>query len=1327
MTQYRLEQVGDQLLWLGAHGQRIGQRALTGAGDLIADVGKTFWSSRSLRDLQTAGRLLFRWLDGEEGWLTKAIAQEGVLSLQFQLDPSLRDLPWEVCHDGHMFLAERADLAFHPWYSGTLQGARASASANGPLRLLFMACAAEEVRPVLNFEAEERAILVACKGREIELVVEESGSLEGLVQRLRLYGPGYFDVLHLSGHAEISGSQPIFIMENTFGERHDVTPYTLAQALCGDWPPLIFLTGCLTGKAPEQGHLPSFCECLVEAGAPFVLGWSQRVGDESASQVAAALYGHLAAGAPLGLAVPFARSRLIKMGSAYWHNLRCYGFYCPINPFVTCLADPVDRSELKQPIIDKLPFGTDASIYVCAPDAFVGRRRLLQRCLRWLVAKPDETELYHEGLIITGMGGLGKSSLVARLCSRVEGYIPIVWTGRFNEMCLLERLVRLLDLPWLQNILMQPNIKLYVRLKHMFERLTRPLIIILDDFELNGKSDGDHPCFDDEGRLCIVDAARLPLRELLESIGASNTQCRVIITCRYEIVPPSTVSALRCESLDHLRGADLAKKLLNLQGFNRLDLQESAAHAQSLADGNPRLLETFDGLLNLSTAAPVKIRSVLLGLWSASAAFREQVLLAELIAFVEPECRLLLAKLSLCELPIPQQAIINLADEDARTNGLKRASRLGLVEYIDNGVSTTLYVSNILRPLLMPLLDKELRCASQGELADQLFLCWWHRDSEISLDQAHQVWHLALAGGRTQLALEATARIANRFNVINRYSETRELCQQVPDRDTHPATLMQLGLAEQMLGDTTAARAHLEEAVRLTSDLQHGSSWHYGRALFYLARLENLHGQVGRALELWHQALSLTEADKDWQGKAMILLEIASAKASMGEIEQALELWQEAGSLMEQAGNYQGKAAALHKMAGVYSQKGDFDRAIALWQQSLVLHEETRHLQGKAANLHEMAGVIAQQGGIERALELWRQSLVLNEQIGDIRGVAATLPKIAGLHARRGDLDRALSLWLESLTLSEQLGDIHNKAIALHDMAGVMVLKNEVEGAFVLWEQALEINRQTGNIQGEVTTLHDMARTLAQRGETERALTQWQLCLELDERVGNIQGRAVTLHNMAGVIAQEGDLERALEMWQQSLDILEPMGHVRGRASTLAQMAWAAGKLGDHQREAALNLQAVALLASVHAWLDVLTVLGNLGFSFGQLALLQAVWVLLHTQAPLRIAIATVEFLYHARDLDPRLPPLLAATAYHMIPTFSQNTTELGLAQILARKLLWLHLPVTHHSSEGILLWLKQQGLSQPSEVFPRLVAVLEELIGERWFFDCSSLMKHLP
>jgi hypothetical protein len=91
------------------------------------------------------------------------------------------------------------------------------APVRGDLQVLFMA-AAPEGQKVLDFEAEEAAILEATRGAaRVHVAVEESGALDGISLRLTSE-EGPFEALHLSCHGEILAKRgPVLLLETLEG------------------------------------------------------------------------------------------------------------------------------------------------------------------------------------------------------------------------------------------------------------------------------------------------------------------------------------------------------------------------------------------------------------------------------------------------------------------------------------------------------------------------------------------------------------------------------------------------------------------------------------------------------------------------------------------------------------------------------------------------------------------------------------------------------------------------------------------------------------------------------------------------------------------------------------------------------------------------------------------------------------------------------------------------------------------------------------------------------------------------------------------------------
>ena len=255
---------------------------------------------------------------------------------------------------------------------------------NRPLKLLFMACSAQEVTPKLDFENEEETIFRVTEKLPIDMEVEDSGSLEGLRQRLETEA---FDVVNISGHADIDyNSQPFFIMEDETGRRRDVFPPKLwRDALIENKENLrlLFLSGCRTGETPPEQATTSFAQQLVENfNVPAVLSWGRSVADDQATVAEEFIYHELSRGRDLLAAVQRARQELLDRfqdsPDQTWPLLRLYGSGMLPQAIVTKgqKARPKPRllvhTFLKQSQVQVLQTG------------FVGRRRQLQQSLQAL-------------------------------------------------------------------------------------------------------------------------------------------------------------------------------------------------------------------------------------------------------------------------------------------------------------------------------------------------------------------------------------------------------------------------------------------------------------------------------------------------------------------------------------------------------------------------------------------------------------------------------------------------------------------------------------------------------------------------------------------------------------------------------------------------------------------------------------------------------------------------------------------------------------------------------------------------------------------------------
>jgi tetratricopeptide (TPR) repeat protein len=1263
------------LRFLSPEGKLIGERELDPfeVDRFVIEVDHKYSVvSVSSTTMVLLGRELYEWLDGPaHRWLSGAMNNSNGMTLRIDVDGRLRHLPWELLYTGGAYLCSNDQQPFTPARLVTERRQQVERH-NRPLRLLFMACSAENVQPMLDFESEERMILQSALRYQIDLLVEESGSLDGLRYQIEAFGTGYFDVFHLTGHADARGDRPCFLMEDNQGFRQEVSAQEIAEAFQGNWPRLVFISGCRTGQAPDHGHLPSFCEALVKAGAPAVIGWALPVGDVSASLAAAELYRNLAAGKPIDEAVARARLHLLKEKSAFWHLLRLYVDDTSVEGMVTLPKTPKrERLQVREAASEF--FDAGAKVEVCKREAFVGRRRPIQRCLRALQSRQGD-EHYAEGVLLHGMGGLGKSSLAVRLCERLQGYKRMVFVGAIGNMDLdfTGKISDALGDPEAIELLNQPGLNLTQRLRNLLlgPMGTQSLIFVFDDFEQNLEAAGDG--------YVVKPAALEVLKSLMTAIRETNSESRVILTSRYMFPLPHPL-ILHEEGLESLKGAELNKKLSRLKRLRPGSSIEEKIRERAieLGAGNPRLLEWFDRILTDGAADAAAIMDAM---DREAERFRESVLLRALLAQLPQECRRLIALASVYELPVNRQAIAAAAGGSLDPH-LTRSISLGLIESgtdLATGDSR-FFVSRVILPLVEPEAAMDERMGAVRRAANHLYQARWRSGAVIGPEEALEIFRLAMAAKESEIAAVIGNYIASRWINGSRFREAELLCSTA------------LGLSEDY------------------------------RLILPLARAQAALGSSSEALQNYERALSLCP-ESDLNNKSSILFNLAALAAKQGLGDRALGLWEQSLDLDEQIGDLQGKVTTLHQMAYVIAQQGDVGRALDLWQQSLSILEEIGDVHGKAAALNNMAEVITQQGDVNRAMEMYLQSLALKEQIGDVQGTAATLNNMAGVIAQQGDVGRALEMYQRSLNLYLQIKDAYGTAAAMHQMARVIAQQGDVELALEMWQKSLAIKEKTGDAKGKAATMHEMAGIIAQRGDVERALEMWQESLRIEERIGDVKGKANTLHQMATVTAQQGDHTRALEMWRQSLELREQIGDIQGKALALSQMAWLAWEQGNTNEARRLYLDAANLLASVRAWIDLAGALSNLGVNSedGIVYLAQALWLALRVDVPVKESIMFTIGILMKVGVEADISPLLGTVVVYFVGTRGRLHPERVDLQRRGINMLIACAAARNIKEQSLFdQWMVSEGLHDRNRYLPALSSALEAMVGEdEWLFD---------
>ncbi len=1244
---------GLRLEWRGANGALLGERPVDGEEfeTLVQSADAELASPAP--DLARVGDQLFQWLDGPERWLADVRAAPGGVALLVGGLASMRALPWELLRSGGAFLCTGG---LHP-----ITPIRVSSPARGhtppasrPLNILFMACSPHGVEPVLRFEEEEALILAATRAAAAGVRVEESGSLEGLHEAAAAASTGY-DVLHLTGHAGVVDGRPGFLMEDEVGEPRLATAAELSRALGGAWPRLVFLSGCRTGEEPTEGA--SLCEALVAAGAPAVLGWSLPVGDEAASVAAAALYGRLAAGATVSNAVAAARQALRQERSPYWHLLRLYGDATLPTQVVLAPDEHADTS------------ASDA-LQGSGRGRFVGRRRAIQRCLRTLRGAPGEPGMA-AGVLLHGMGGMGKSALATRLCERMSGHACVQLPGAPDADVLLNALGDRSD-----RGATETSLPLRDQIARRLRNSPRPLLLVLNGIEpgLERASDG-LPATDEQGFALLTAPAAEVLGALMAAIRESGSASRVIVTCRYRVrFAGDAGDGVIAEPLERLRGADLEKKVSALSGFLRAAGENAALYRSALhhAAGNPRLLEAVDAALaSGEDGVEGRVRAAVADAVRANA-------LHALLGREAPAFRRFVALASVYDLPVDEAALAQAAGGFPGPY-LERAVALGVMEEQRTpGAPPRFAVSPLAAAVLADEVGAEERvdaCAAAAlHLGGRLPV------SDRTPDEAWlEVHRLAMEGRVDAHARDVCGYLASRWLGRSRYADIERLCAATLERLDDAAIHHRIGYARWMLGKSRQAQAHLEHALALCmgqagDDLRQGNESLHAAVAADLATLVMQHGDPTRAVDQLRDVLAGLDPGRMPGPRASTLQHLGGVLSMLGRLDDALRCFYESLSLGKQIGEEVVVVGALHGASRVLFLLGDLARAEDALREALGIAREAGALQASAGLLLDLGKVWAYVGNPAGALELYGQACDLLLQLDTPQLLGAALFERGQLQMALGNLPAAEELHARSREAAEQADDQPGIAASVSALALLHRERGDLDRALELLGEAHELNARLGLGPAAAANLHHMAQIHRAQGQKDRALALYRESLERDERMGHAQGVAATLHDMAALYGEQEAYETARGLFRRSLEVAEQAGLGRARAMALMGLSTLARREGDAPRARLAALEAAAALAGVQEWAEMFPLLIYLGESEGADAtgyLAQAVLLAVRVEAELHgVGAAAMLAGRLGRESEATLQ-LLAALAWRLLPRserspFHESQSDLALSMLAA-------------------------------------------------------------
>ncbi|MGZ8347811.1 MAG: TIR domain-containing protein, partial [Allosphingosinicella sp.] len=853
----------------------------------------------------------------------------------------------------------------------------------GPLKILVAVGAPDEQptgSPVLDQERELQTILDAVEPAQrhenVEVRILEVGHPSEIGKAIAVDA---YHVLHLFCH----GAPGLLELEDEDGRPVTVSAEDLIGPLrrAGRPLPLVLRNACHGGV--QAGEAASLAETLLRAGIPSVLAMQTSVSDGYASRLAGAFYENLARREVLlaSRALADARKQLET------DRQQAIGRGAPIaetQPEYATAALFVrgDERPIADFALDKEPLRIRPVRDVGGPvpqlgmDDLIGRRRELREMLK---ALRDPSRAY-AGVILTGLGGVGKSAVAGRAMVRLveDGYCVPAHAGRF-EIAAIARTIAV-DLMTgdraagdLATVLLRGDLDDVTRLQLVARVLAeRRLVLVLDDFERNLAPGG--------GR--FLDPA-LPV--WLGLLADQARAGRLLITCRYPL--PGMDHLFRHIAIGPLSAAESRKLLLRLPALAGCAPAE-LAKLMRVIGGHPRMLEFLDGLLRGGQARLPRVTEKLRAVATAAGldlgaaidemdvAIRGAILLGSRDVLLESLLGLAgeqgdaeaLVQLAVSNLPMTPAGLARAlaggeaeGDVVAAEQSLRRLASLSLVHRFEDGDA---WVHRWTADGLASLSDVDVhraRCRHAGQYR------MWHAQNE-SHDIADGIEAVRnfLAG---QWFDEAVAVANGCLDAMGRWQQTLsvaalagEILETLPEThgsyapiaDAEATSHLALGLTDRALGRYGTL---LRRAERLAAAEPDRADYQRDLSVSY-ERMGDLYGALGQGEEA-RQAYAKSLAPRE---------RLAAAEPERADYQRDLSV-------------------SLSKMGDLYRALGQGEEARQAYAKSLAIFERLATAEPERADyqrdlsvsLNNMGDLYRALGQGEEARQAYAKSLAISE------------------------------------------------------------------------------------------------------------------------------------------------------------------------------------------------------------------------------------------------------------------------------------------------------------------------------------------------------------
>ncbi|ABX04897.1 tetratricopeptide repeat protein [Herpetosiphon sp.] len=301
------------------------------------------------------------------------------------------------------------------------------------------------------------------------------------------------------------------------------------------------------------------------------------------------------------------------------------------------------------------------------------------------------------------------------------------------------------------------------------------------------------------------------------------------------------------------------------------------------------------------------------------------------------------------------------------------------------------------------------------------------------------------------------------------------------------------------------------------------------------------------ALNLFQEILTIEQQILDAEHPHILATkhELARVLQAQGEYAQALELYQTvlASNQRVLGTDHPSTLASQHNIASVFLAQGDYIQAQELYQTVFTIQQRVlgeNHPSTLAAQ-HELARVLVAQGNYVKAQDIFKAVLVINQRnLGtDHPHTLTTQHELARVFLMLGDYDQSLDLFQTVLVINQRvLGAEHPLTLSTqHHLASIFLAQGNYVKAQEVFQAVLPTKQQVLGAEHPDTlaTQHNIASIFYSQEAYDQALDISQTVLNIEKQTlgDDHPDTLITQSNIAVCMARQGQYYEAVALFYE--------------------------------------------------------------------------------------------------------------------------------------------------------------------------------------------------